>query len=370
VLSLARELRDLGHHATVLAPLDHRVGNQLDHQLGHRGADEKSRRETDEGQGIVGLGRSVRVRANGSVAPVALGPAASVRAVMALRAGHFDVLHLHEPLAPGASYACLAVRQPAKVGTFHRSGESVLYSVLGPLARGLAGRLQVRCAVSAEARSTAERALGGTYQLIGNGVEVERFSRANPSPTRGPTIMFVGRHEKRKGLQVLLDAMSRVDNRRAVLWIAGVGPETERLMELYAPSDSLVWLGRISDDEVASRLRGSQIACFPSLSGESFGVVLLEAMAARSAIVASDLPGYRAAAQGHASLVDPGDSRALARQLDISLRDAESGTGGSSPGTLDAAFAHAASRSMSAVAVRYVSVYEEAIERRRRQGHG
>ncbi len=288
---------------------------------------------------------------------------------MALRAGHFDVLHLHEPLAPGASYACLAVGQPAKVGTFHRSGASIFYSVLGPLARGLAGRLQVRCAVSAEALSTAERALGGSYELIGNGVEVERFSRADPWPTRGPTVMFVGRHEKRKGLSVLLDAMSRLDNSHADFWVAGAGPETEKLMERYPPSDSLQWLGRISDEEVASRLRGSQIACFPSLGGESFGVVLLEAMAARSAIVASDLPGYRAAAEGHADLVAPGDSAALARQLEISLRDAESGGGGSSRRALDAGFAHASSRSMSAVAQRYVSVYEEAIERRRLPGH-
>ncbi len=223
-------------------------------ELNRLRADEKSDLEGDEDHSVVGLGRSVRVRANGSVAPVALGPAASVRAVMALRVGRFDVLHLHEPLAPGASYACLALGQPAKVGTFHRSGQSVFYSVLGPLARGLAGRLQVRCAVSAEARSTAERALGGSYQLIGNGVEVERFSRADPWPTRGPTIMFVGRHEKRKGLQVLLDAMSRVDNPRAVFWIASDGPETERLMERYPPSDSLVWLGRIK------RRRGSKQA--------------------------------------------------------------------------------------------------------------
>ncbi|MGO9341332.1 MAG: glycosyltransferase, partial [Acidimicrobiales bacterium] len=229
MLALSRELRNLGHHATVLAPLDHQLDHQMDHQLDHQRAkdrdqrDEPDRQGSDDDHSIVGLGRSVRVRANGSVAPVALGPAASVRAVMALRAGHFDVLHLHEPLAPGASYACLAVGQPAKVGTFHRSGASIFYSVLGPLARGLAGRLQVRCAVSAEALSTAERALGGSYELIGNGVEVERFSRADPWPTRGPTVMFVGRHEKRKGLSVLLDAMSRLDNSHADFWVAGAG---------------------------------------------------------------------------------------------------------------------------------------------------
>jgi phosphatidylinositol alpha-mannosyltransferase len=273
------------------------------------------------------------------------------------------VLHLHEPLAPGASYACLCVGQPAKVGTFHRSGGSAFYSALGPLARALADRLQVRCAVSAEAVTTAQRALGGSYELIGNGVDFGRFSVADPWPTEGPTVIFVGRHEKRKGLSVLLDAMIRVTNPHAVFWIAGSGPETSRLKEQYPSSDSLVWLGRIDDGELARRLRGAHVACFPSLGGESFGVVLLEAMAARSAIVASDLPGYRAAAQGHAELVAPGDAGALARQLVISLSDAEARRGRSSLQALDAAFAYASSQSMSAVAERYVSVYEEAIER-------
>jgi phosphatidylinositol alpha-mannosyltransferase len=197
--------------------------------------------------------------------------------------------------------------------------------------------------------------------MIGNGVEVDRFCRADPWPTDGPTVMFVGRHEARKGLAVLLDAFSQVENPRAVCWVAGQGPETARLKDLYPQSDSLVWLGRIDDDELARRLRGSHLACFPSLGGESFGVVLLEAMAARSAIVASDLPGYRAAAQGHAELVNPGDPAALARQLEISLSDAESGEGGSAPSVLDSAFALASERSMSAVARRYVTVYETAM---------
>ena len=203
-MALARELRVLGHHVTVLAPLDRdRSGHAL----------YASARE-DEAENLVGLGRSVRVRSNGSIAPIALGPTASVRAIAALRVGQFDVLHLHEPLAPGASYACLCMSRPVKVGTFHRSGESALYSLLRPLARGFADRLQVRCAVSQEALSTAKKALGGTYELIGNGVEVDRFSDADPSPTDGPTVMFVGRHEKRKGLAVLLDAFSRVKNPR------------------------------------------------------------------------------------------------------------------------------------------------------------
>jgi phosphatidyl-myo-inositol alpha-mannosyltransferase len=310
---------------------------------------------------VVGLGRSLNVKANGSIAPVALGPVASLRALKALREGDFDVVHLHEPFAPGASYACLVVGRHPRVGTFHRSGGSALYTALGPLVRALAGRLQVRCAVSEAALETAQKVLGGTYQLVGNGVEVERFSEADPWPTVGPTVMFVGRHDKRKGLAVLLDAFSRVENPRAICWVAGLGPETARLREQYPPSATLHWLGRIDDGELARRLRGSQVACFPSLGGESFGVVLLEAMAARSAILASDLVAYRSVAQGFARLVDPGDVPGFASELEAMLRDAESREGLSSESALDAGSAHAACWSMASVAERYVPIYEEAI---------
>ena len=130
VLALARELRELGHHAMVLAPVDRDPAGRA-HPL-HASAGL-------EADNVVRLGRSVRVRANGSVAPVALGVSASIRALAALRVGQFDVLHLHEPLAPGASYACLSIARLPKVGTFHRSGGSVLYSLLEPLARALRG---------------------------------------------------------------------------------------------------------------------------------------------------------------------------------------------------------------------------------------
>jgi phosphatidylinositol alpha-mannosyltransferase len=341
VLGLARELGRLGHEATILAPLDAPSANSH----------------------VVGLGRSLPVRANGSVAPVALGPTASVRALRALRQVRFDVVHLHEPLAPGASYALLTLSGRPMVGTFHRSGGSVLYTVLRPAARALAARLEVRCAVSEAARDTAEKALGGRYEIVGNGVDVERFSEADPWPTEGPTVMFVGRHEPRKGLAVLLEAFSRVDKPRAVCWIAGQGPETARLKEAYPPSRSFLWLGPIDDAELARRLRGAQVACFPSLGGESFGVVLLEAMAAGSAIVASDLPGYRSVADRCVRFVRPGDVGELASGLRIALADAERDDGASSPDALEAGRAHAAGFSMAIMAGCYVSVYEEAIGR-------
>jgi len=342
VIGLAAALEGAGHHAVVLAPCD---------------------RDTEvpglAPGALVRLGRSVALPANGSVAPVALGPGAMVRAVRAVRRGRFDVLHLHEPLAPGPGYACLWACALPKVGTFHRAGKSVAYRLLGPLARAMAGRLAARCAVSAEAEATARDALGGSYEIIGNGVDLERFTTARPWPTSGPTMVFVGRHEPRKGLEVLLEAVSRLPpETELTLWVAGEGPDTERLRRNHPPSSRLLWLGRIDDDELGSRLAGAHALCAPALRGESFGVVLLEAMAARAAVVASDVPGYRAVVGDHGVLVSPGDVAAWAGALEAVVADATTATGVCAPGALDAARQHAAQWSMPEVAARYVSVYE------------
>ncbi len=354
VLGLAGALTRAGHEAVVLAPSD----GDVDAPGLAPGA-------------LVLLGRSVAVPANGSVAPVALGPGAALKAVRAVRQGDFDVLHMHEPLAPGPGYACLVACALPKVGTFHRSGMGTAYRLLGPLARAAAGRLAARCAVSSEAEATARRALGGSYEVIGNGIDVPRFATARPCPTTGPTVLFVGRHEERKGLGVLLDAASQLDpgspssSTPLVVWVVGEGPDTERLRRLHPPSSRLVWLGRVDDRELASRLAGAHALCAPSLGGESFGVVLLEAMAARAAVVASDLPGYAAVVGGHGVLVAPGDVVALARALEVLSADAATGTGRCAPAALDAAFEHASQWSMAAVAARYVSVYERVAVRTR-----
>jgi len=342
VVGLAGALAHAGHDAVVLAPAD----------------DDVVVPGLAPGA-LVRLGRSVGLPANGSVAPVALGPGTAWRAVRTVRRGGFDVLHLHEPLAPGPGYACLVACRLPKVGTFHRAGKSVAYSLLGPLARAAAGRLAARCAVSAEAEATAAEALGGSYDIIGNGVDLDRFASAAPWPVAGPTVLFVGRHEKRKGLEVLLEAAGRLRRGTPVtIWVAGEGPDTDRLRRLHPPSDRLLWLGRVGDDELASRLAGAQVLGAPSLGGESFGVVLLEAMAARTAVVASDLPGYRAVVGDHGVLVAPGDVAAWSRALANVVTDAAAGTGRCAPATLDAAFAHAGRWSMADVAARYVAVYD------------
>ena len=134
--------------------------------------------------------------------------------------------------------------------------------------------------MSDEALQDRADALGGDYDLLFNGIEVERFAKATPATTDGPTIVFVGRHEDRKGLAVLLEAMATLpaDVR---LWVAGEGPQTDELRAAYGDDPRIEWLGRVDDDEKAALLRGADVFCAPSLHGESFGVVLLEAMAAR-----------------------------------------------------------------------------------------
>jgi phosphatidylinositol alpha-mannosyltransferase len=208
------------------------------------------------------------------------------------------------------------------LGTFHAAGDSASYRWLKPGVRWLAGRLDERCAVSEDARDLAAGYLGGDYTLLFNGIEVEHFAKAEPHPTEGPTVFFIGRHEPRKGLALLLEAASEL-GRDVRFWIAGDGPETAELRAKHQADPRIEWLGRIDDDEKASRLRGADVFCAPSLRGESFGVVLLEGMAAQTPVVASDLPGYRnvARAGADALLVPPGDACALAGALRKVLTD-------------------------------------------------
>jgi phosphatidyl-myo-inositol alpha-mannosyltransferase len=310
-LGLTRALAARGHRATLYAPLDHPG-------------------DAPDGIEFEPSGRSLPVRANGSVAPVALSPAAAVRSFRAIRARAPDVVHVHEPFAPGLPLALLAgTHRFPLVATFHRSGGSAWYSLLRPVTSRLAARLTVRCAVSEAARATAADAVGGCYEVLFNGIEVDRLGSGEPWPTERPALLFLGRHEARKGLEVLLDAFERLRRRagpgsggtaptatRPVLWIAGDGPLTDSLRSRYPDDDDRRWLGVLSDDEKVRRLAAAEVVCVPSLGGESFGMVLLEAMAARSVVVASDIDGYRDAAGGHAVLVAPGDPDAWADALE------------------------------------------------------
>ncbi len=331
VLGLARSLRALGHEVRVLAPCD---GPPPD-------------------AGVTPLGKSVPLAANGSVAPIAPDPACALRTMRALRDEEFDVVHLHEPLVPGPTVTTLLVSDRPMVGTFHRAGASAAYAALRPIAKGLAKRLALRCAVSEDARATAHDAVGGDYELVFNGIEVERFAKADVIEVPGRSILFVGRHEPRKGLATLLDAMSHLPADVKLL-VASDGVQTGELKQRHAGDARIQWLGRITDEEKAGYLRGVDAFCAPSISGESFGVVLLEAMAASVPIVASDLPGYRNVARPdeHALLVPPGNPVALAAALTRILDD-----GALRRRLVDAGDARAEAFSMHSLAERYLDLY-------------
>ena len=338
VMGLARALRELGHDVRVLAPCD---GPPPD-------------------AGVTPLGRSVPTAANGSVAPLAPDPSAQLRTIRALRDEAFDLVHLHEPIAPGPCMTATLFADAPKVGTFHAAGESAGYRAMGWALKRLARRLDHRVAVSPDAMALAQGALGGDYELLFNGIEVERFATGPAHPTDGPTIFFLGRHEPRKGLDVLLAAMADVppDVR---LWVGGDGPQHQELRERHAGDGRIEWLGRISDEERAARMRGCTVYCSPSVRGESFGMVLLEAMASGCALVASDLAGHRNVATDEvdALLAPVGDAPALAKALcrvldDEVLRQALVAGGRQRADEL----------SMHRLAERYAEVYEMVIDRR------
>lgn len=259
------------------------------------------------------------------------------------------------------------------VATFHRSGSSRLYTAAKPLTSRLARRYAVRCAVSEAAKATATAAVGGDYTVLFNGVEVERYRSADPWPTDGPTVLFLGRHEARKGLGVLLDAFSMsgtpgsAGNRdpsdaaslsdAATLWIAGDGPETAALRLRYPGSDRIEWLGVLSEEEKLRRLAAADVLCAPSLGGESFGMVLLEAMAARTLVVASDIDGYRDAVGDDAVVVPPGDPVALAAALRSGLLPIHAGGGDPRTARLASGALRADRWSMGRLADAYEDIY-------------
>ena len=206
VLGLAPTLRALGVDARVIAPCD----------------------GPPPAPGIISVGPSTRLPSNGSVAPIATGRAVARRTLEALRSFTPDVLHLHEPFAPGANHAALVGTTLPAVGTFHsaRSGRNGWYDTFRTGLRPMLRRLSVATAVSADAARQVEMTFHTECEIVPNGVEVDRYDHAEPWPAPAvPAILFFGRHEPRKGLAVLLDAFARLD-REAVLWVAGEGPQS------------------------------------------------------------------------------------------------------------------------------------------------
>ena len=333
VLALARALNRLGHKARVLGPCD--------------GAPPET--------GVTPLGASIPTFANGSIAPIAPDLACTLRTIRAFRDEEFDVVHIHEPICPGPCQTALFLRSAPIVGTWHAAGGSKAY--MTPGVRWLATRMNIRPAVSQDAKDMAYEALGGDYEVVFNGIEINKFQDAKPTPSDGATIAYVGRHEPRKGLEILLKSVESLPP-NVTVWIMSDGPQTEELRTKYTGEARLRWLGPVSDEEKISRIKGADVLCVPSLRGESFGIVLLEAMAAGTPVVASDLPGYRnVAANGdEAFLVPPGEAELLARALTKVLEDEELAQGLTEAGTK-----RVAEFSMERLAEIYVEKYERAI---------
>lgn len=269
-------------------------------------------------------GRALRVRVNGSRAPIAPGPASFVRTIRALRAFVPDVVHVHEPLLPGPPLAALLASPAPVVATFHRAGSDRLYRAAGRLLAPIARqKMSAATVVSPAARETAEEVLGRRLPAvveIPNGVDLARFSskarpdkKASADPA-GPVVCFLGRLEARKGVGLLLEATRLLEVPPRLL-IVGDGPERPALEKSAAGRPEVSFLGALGDEEAAEVLAGADCFVAPALEGESFGIVLLEAMAAGTPVVASDIDGYTLAAAGAARHFRAGSADALAQVL-------------------------------------------------------
>jgi phosphatidylinositol alpha-mannosyltransferase len=255
----------------------------------------------------------VIVPANGSLPNIVLSPRAFGRIRRTLERERFDVLHLHEPMTPAICTAVLVLSRAPMVGTFHASGELGWMRAGKPLWGFLVDRLDHRIAVSERARVSQQRWLPGEYEVVPNGVLVPETANAGDREHR---IVFAGRQEPRKGLQVLLAAWPAIHRRSGLrLTVAGADPLAVRLLlaRLRVPDDGIDVVGFLSQEELTATLLRSKALVAPSLGQESFGMVLTRAFACALPAVASDIPGYREVLEPSASrAVPPGDEHALA----------------------------------------------------------
>lgn len=282
---------------------------------------------------VLRIGRSVPIPANGSLCPVAIdfNMAARVRHLLAHE--RFDILHLHEPFMPALCLTVLREADGPVVGTFHASNDSpVGYRVFRPLLSLYARKLSARIAVSDVARHTVETQFPGHYRVIPNGVDIERFASASPIAELRDgrfNVLFVGRFEPRKGLKFLFRALPEivrsVPNVRVV--VVGGGPLAGYYKGFVPEScrHAVHFAGFVSREMLARHFASADVFCSPALGGESFGIVLLEAMAAGVPIVASDIPGYRTVVRDRETglLVPRGSPEAIARGVVSLARDAE-----------------------------------------------
>lgn len=280
---------------------------------------------------IIRLGVGVSVPINASVGTLTFSPRYLSQIGTMLDREQFDVLHFHEPFVPFLSLFLLRESHAVNVATFHAyAGFSPSYEFGSRVMQGHAKRLHGRIAVSAAARHFIDRFFPGDYKVIPNGVDIPRFASAVPIARwqdGTPNVLFVGRHEPRKGLLDLLKAhrILRKTGTETRLLVVGSGPQ-EREARRYVATRGLQgveFLGRVTDAEKAQLFRTADVYASPATGGESFGIVLLEAMAAGAPIVCSDIHGYKGVVRRgrEGLLVPPRNPRELAAAIDRLLRD-------------------------------------------------
>ncbi len=302
----AAALTDLGHEVRLI------MGNDPPGQF-TRVLHPRVGRHGDPPDNVIPVGRSVIVPANGSLPNIVLSPRAYSRIRRALERERFDVVHVHEPMAPAIAITALLLARCPIVATFHSSGELGWMRFGKPMWGFLADRIDYRIAVSERARESQQRWLPGEYDVIPNGVLVPDEA---PVSGREHRVVFAGRQERRKGLQVLLRAWPEIHRRSGLrLTVAGADPLAVRLLlaRLRVPEDGIDVVGFLSQEELTATLLRSKALVAPSLGQESFGMVLTRAFACGLPAVASDIPGYREVLTPESSVaVPPDDSAALA----------------------------------------------------------
>ncbi len=313
--ALAEQYIAQGHDVRVLAPFDPPDG--LSAAL-HRGARPPTVAAPDY---LIPLGRTVGFKANGSVSNLSITPFGMSRLLRELRSGRFDVAHVHEPVAPLTGWATCFFGGLPLVGTFHsysiKWAPNQIANALG--ARRMLNRLHVRVAVSEAAAWTGRRWFGGRYRVIPNGARVDGQSaaRAAERPAGDKLrIVFVGQAVERKGLPVLLHAFEAL-REHIPTELTVIGPDAKELDPLLLDSTGVRSLGKIDDERKRYELERADVLCAPSLGGESFGLVLTEAFAAGTPVIASDIAGYRDVVRDGVDgvLVPMGDAQALAEAL-------------------------------------------------------